>query len=590
MSHRAFEPRPARARGLAHRALQFIQPHSTSVAGVISVALVLSALGATEPMIMKRLFDALGGREQNGLLRALGALCAIELARSVLTAVASRLTWRVRLGVDHGIRERILETLTTASTDYHQAEGVGATMNKVNQSTTAFVAAFVDVAFSVVPSLVYLGLSIFAMWRMEWRLAAVVLAFAPLPAIVGAYASGQQRAREQWLMAHWTRVYSRLNEVLAGIRTVKLFAMERAERSRFLEGQRAGNEVVLDGVRADATNGAVRSLAAGIAKLTAIGVGGVLVLRGEITLGVLVAFLGYLSGLFGPVQGLTNTYLVVRKGTVALETIVGMLDAEQDVQDLPGAETLSTLRGDLHFRDVTFAYKGAAPLMSGFHLHVRPGETVALVGPSGSGKTTLMNLLLRLHPIESGSICVDDRDIRGLSAESLRRQIALVSQDIHLFNDTVRANLAYARPGATDDEIVTAARSADAHDFIMELPSGYDTVIGDRGGRLSGGQRQRLAIARALLKDAPVLVLDEATSALDAMSEAVVQRALDRLREGRTTLIIAHRLSTVVDADRIVLLKDGRVLAEGRHERLVDECDYYASLVRTSTNGLLQVA
>jgi ABC-type multidrug transport system fused ATPase/permease subunit len=221
---------------------------------------------------------------------------------------------------------------------------------------------------------------------------------------------------------------------------------------------------------------------------------------------------------------------------------------------------------------------------------VQPGETVALVGPSGSGKTTLVHLLLRLHAIQSGSICVDDRDIRALTGESLRRQIALVSQDIHLFNDTVRANLAYARVGVDDEEIVAAAKSADAHDFIMSLPLGYDTVIGDRGGRLSGGQRQRLAIARALLKDAPVLVLDEATSALDAMSESIVQDALARLRAGRTTIIIAHRLSTVVDADRIVLLRDGAVLAEGRHDELVRDCSYYAALVHASTNGLLQVA
>jgi ABC-type multidrug transport system fused ATPase/permease subunit len=201
-----------------------------------------------------------------------------------------------------------------------------------------------------------------------------------------------------------------------------------------------------------------------------------------------------------------------------------------------------------------------------------------------------MNLLLRLHPLQSGSIALDGRDIRSYTARSLRRQIAFVSQDIHLFNDTVRANIAYAVPNATDAMIEDAARSADAHEFIMSLPNGYDTVIGDRGGRLSGGQRQRLALARALLKDAPVLVLDEATSALDAMSESVVQDALARLRSDRTTFVVAHRLSTVVDADRIVVLKDGVLLAQGRHDELLRDCSYYASLVGASTDGLLQVA
>jgi ATP-binding cassette subfamily B protein len=569
------------------RAWQFVAPFRGQVAGVVALALVVAALGAAEPLVMRRLFDSLGGGARGPLLAALGVLAAIELARAAIGVASTELTWRVRLGVDLVLRERILEKLTTASVDYHQAEGVGGTTTKVNQSTAAFVAAFAEVAFTILPSAAYLVLSLVAMWRMEWRLALLVLAFAPLPALVGALAAREQTARERRLMVHWTRVYSRLNEVLAGIRTVKLFAMEGAERRRFLDGQRRGNAIVLGGVRTDAWNGAARGIAAAVARLVAIAAGGYLVMQGALTIGALVAFLAYLGGLFGPVQGLTNSYQTMRKGAVALEVIFGILDAEQDVRDQPGARPIAAARGELHFHDVTFAYKGAPPLVSAFSLHARPGETVAIVGPSGSGKTTLMNLLLRLHPLEQGSISVDGKDIRTLTAESLRRQIAFVSQDIHLFNDTVRANIAYGRPDATEAEVVAAARSADAHLFIEELPEGYDSVIGDRGGRLSGGQRQRIAIARALLKDAPVLVLDEATSALDAVSESVVQRALARLRAGRTTIVIAHRLSTVVDADRIVLLKDGGVLAEGRHDELLGACEYYASLVHASTNGLL---
>jgi ATP-binding cassette subfamily B protein len=578
------------SRHSALRALSFISPFKGRILGIIGLALFVATLGAADPLVMKYFFDALSGHDTRTLLTALAALLGLEVLRAIVGALSSSRIWAVRLDADLALRERVLEKLTTASVDYHRAEGVGGTTNKVNQSVAAFVGAFADVAFGVVPSILYLVLSVVAMWRMEWRLALVVLAFAPLPALVGAWAARQQTARERWLMEHWTRVYSRLNEVLAGIRTVKLFSMERVERNRFLDGQRQGSAVVLEGVRADASNGALRSLAAALARITAVGVGGYMVMHGDITVGALVAFLGYLGGLFTPVQGLTTTYQTVRKGAVAIETIFGILDAEQDVPDLPGAEPAGDLRGDLAFRNVGFAYKDAPPLVTGFDLHVHPGETVAIVGPSGSGKTTLMSLLLRLYPIQSGSITVDGRDIRSFTAESLRRQIALVSQDIHLFNDTVRANIAYAHPDATEAEVIAAARSADAHDFIMELPNGYETVIGDRGGRLSGGQRQRIAIARALLKDAPILVLDEATSALDAVSESVVQGALGRLRDGRTTIVIAHRLSTVVDADRIVLLKDGRVLSQGRHHELIRECEYYARLVSASTNGLLQVA
>jgi ATP-binding cassette subfamily B protein len=575
---------------LAWRSLEFLAPYKLAVAGIVAITLVLAILGAADPMAMKVVVDALGHADRDALLGAIAALAAIEIGRASLGALSSSLTWRVRVDVDYTLRERILAKLTTASVDYHQAEGVGGLTQKVNQSIAAFVAAFAEVAFSVLPAIVYLAISMVAMWRMDWRLALVVIAFTPLPALIGARAARAQTQRERRLMERWTRLYSRLNEVLAGIRTVKLFAMEDAERRRFLDGQREGNAIVLDGVRADSRNGAFRSLAASLARLAAIGFGGWLVLRGEITIGSLVAFLGYVTGLFGPVQGLTTTYQTLRKATVALEAIFGILDAEQEVQDLPGAVPARTLRGDIRFRDVTFAYAGAKPLVTDFNLHARPGETVALVGPSGSGKTTLTSLLLRLHGLQSGNILVDGRDVRSFSAQSLRRQIALVSQDIHLFNDTVRANIAYARPDATDEEVKRAARNADAHDFIMSLPDGYDSIIGDRGGRLSGGQRQRIAIARALLKDASVLVLDEATSALDTVSESAVQDALARLREGKTTLVIAHRLSTVVDADRIVVLKDGRVLAEGRHEELMHGCAYYASLVGASTDGLLQVA
>jgi ATP-binding cassette subfamily B protein len=588
MQQSVLSARPERR--LAWRSLEFIAPYKFLVAGIVALALLLSVLGAADPLVLKYLFDSLARGERTPLLIALATLLGIEIARAVIGGHNSVLTWRVRLGVDYTLRERVLASLTSATVDYHQAEGVGGTTNKINQSIAAFVAAFVEVAFNVLPSLTYLAISIVAMLKMEWRLAIAVLVFTPLPALIGGWAAAEQTNRERRLMERWTKLYSRLNEVLAGIRTVKLFAVEDAERRRFLDGQRDGNAIVLRGVVLDSRNGAVRGLAASLARLTAIGLGGWFVLTGRITLGALVAFLGYIGGLFAPVQGLTTTYQTLRKAQVALETIVGILDADKELADLPGAEEAESLVGDIRFHNVSFAYPGSPSVLSGFNLHVRAGETVAIVGPSGSGKTTLMNLLLRLHPLQSGSIAVDGRDIRAYTSQSLRRQIAFVSQDIHLFNDTVHGNIAYANAAASRGDVEAVARSADAHEFIMQLPDGYDTVIGDRGGRLSGGQRQRLALARALLKDASVLVLDEATSALDAVSESTVQNALARLRHGRTTLVVAHRLSTVVDADRIIVLKDGELLAQGTHDELLHSCAYYAALVGASTDGLLRVA
>jgi ATP-binding cassette subfamily B protein len=577
---------PAAVR-LAIRSREFVRGFRHQIVGVILVALVLAALGAADPLVMKRLFDALGQQRHGVLFSAVGALLLLEIGRAVLNRALQVLSWRVRTGVDLQMRDRVVAKLTVLPLDYHAAHGVGGTMNKLNQSVASFVAAFGDLTFSVLPSLVYLVLSIVAMWRMDWHLAIVVLAFTPVPALIGAWAAREQTTRERALLERWTALYSRLNEVLAGIRTVKVFSMERAEHHRFLDGQRAGNAIVLRGVRTDSTMDALRSFAAALARISAIAVGGYLILRGEITVGALVAFLGYVNGLFGPVQGLTNVYQTLRKATVALETVYEIIDADEIVADEPDAVDVARVAGEIRFQGVRFAHADGGPLFEELNLHVRPGETVALVGPSGGGKSTLVSLLLRLYPTSAGAITVDGQDVRSITAASLRRQIGYVGQDIHLFNDSVAANIAFGSPEATAEDIEVAARCANAHDFIRQLPDGYATVIGERGSRLSGGQRQRLAIARAILKNAPILVLDEATSALDNVAEAAVQDALEHLREGRTTIIIAHRLSTVLGADRILVVKDGQILAEGRHAELLATSDYYAELVGAAGDGLL---
>jgi ATP-binding cassette subfamily B protein len=314
-----------------------------------------------------------------------------------------------------------------------------------------------------------------------------------------------------------------------------------------------------------------------------------LILKGESTLGTLVAFLGYVGGLFGPVQGLTGIYQTIQRAYVSLDEIFSILDFQEHLGDAPDAQEITKVTGEVVFENLKFSYeRNGRPILDGINLSVTPGETLAIVGPSGAGKTTLMALLMRFYDPTEGAIRLDGKDLRKLKQKSLRRNIGVVLQDPLLFNDTIRNNIAYGRPNASMAEVEASARAANAHDFIMRLPEGYETMVGERGSRLSVGERQRVTIARALVKDPPLIVLDEATSSLDAESEALVQDALSRLMKNRTTFVIAHRLSTVIDANRIIVLKDGLIAEQGSHAQLMARDGYYASLVKRQTRGLIR--
>ncbi|HEV8455270.1 MAG TPA: ABC transporter ATP-binding protein [Gemmatimonadales bacterium] len=574
---------------LTLRSLEFVRPYRRTLIAVTCLALFLAALSAIDPLVMKYLFDQLGaGTGLSKFSLAIAALVILEITRAGLQAWLGVLSWDVRLGVDYTVRERVMGKLNSLPMSFHQEETIGATMNRINAGINGCVTAFCDTAFNLLPTLLYLVLSVTAMLRMEWHLAIAVIVFAPVPALIGAWAAPEQEQRERRLVERWNSIYGRFNEVLAGMMTVKGFAMEEEEKRRFLAGVREGNVVVRRGVRTDNYTGTLRSLAATAARLAALALGGYVVYRGEMTLGTLVAFLGYIGGLFGPVQGLTNTYQTLRRATVSLEAIFNILDADDVVADTPGAADLRPLRGEVEFRTVSFGYQAGSSVLKNINLTVRAGETIALIGPSGSGKTTMATLLQRFYRVTEGAITIDGVDIRDMTQHSLRSQIGVVFQDAHLFNDTVRANIAYGRPDASQEEVEMAARAAQAHGFIADLPEGYDTIVRERGSRLSGGERQRIAIARALLKNPPILILDEATSALDVESEHLIQRALKALLHGRTAFVIAHRLSTVRNADRIVVIKDGEIAEAGNHNELLAQGGYYASLLNKQTTGFFE--
>lgn len=571
------------------RAASFARPYRGAIGVILALTLLVGAASALEPLLLGLVFDALSPGRGRDLAGWILALAGLELAREALNGVNNWLTWRTRIGIQQDLLDATVGRLQRLPLRYHRDHGVGRVMTRVDRGIQGFVAAIGELAFNAFPAVVYLVTSIVVMVQLDPRLTLVVLAFVPLPAVVGVLAAPEQTRRERDLLERWSRIYSRFNEVLQGIVTVRSFGMEDAERRRFMREVEATNDVVVRGVGTDSRVGVLRNALVAGARLAAVGTGALFVLRGEITAGTVLTFTGYVAGLFGPVQGLTGIYQNVRKASVSLDAVFDILDVPEDPADRPDAHAPRRVRGRVRFEGVHFRYDRDDPreALRGVDLDVRAGERVALVGPSGSGKTTLVSLLQRLYDPTEGRILLDGEDLRALDQRALRRQIGVVLQDGVLFNDTVRANIAYGRPDADIDEIVAAARAAHADAFVRQLPQGYDTVLGERGNLLSVGQRQRIAIARALLKDPPLLVLDEATSALDAESEAQVQEALDRLLEGRTSFTIAHRLATVVRSDRILVVRGGRIVEEGTHAELVRRGGYYAGLVRRQVEGLI---
>jgi ATP-binding cassette subfamily B protein len=580
------ETQPSRLR----RALHFAFPYRKAVLVIFAITLVIATLGAADPLILKYIFDELGaGHGIRPLLIGVAWLTGIGLAREAGTGVSNWLTWHTRLGLHHALLDATVSRLHRMPLSFHRSEGVGAIMTKLDRSIQGFIAAVTQILFNVFPAILYLAISVFVMIRLDWRLALLVTAFAPLPAVIAAFATPEQIERERELLDSWSKIYSRFNEVLSGIVTVRSFSMEEIEKQRFLNSVGEANHIVAKGVAVDSAFTSATNVVIMLARIAAIALGGWFVLKGEITTGTLIAFLGYISGLFGPVQGLSGIYQTVQKATVSLDEIFRILDVQEHLGDSVHALELKSIRGEVSFDNVKFTYEQSSrPVLNGITLNVRAGETVALVGPSGAGKTTLLALLMRFYDPQEGVVRLDGHDVRDLKQRSLRRNIGVVLQDPLLFNDTVRNNIAYGRPEASMAQIENAARQANAHEFISHLPDKYETLVGERGSRLSVGERQRITIARALIKNPAILMLDEATSALDAETEALVQEALERLMHGRTTLVIAHRLATVVHANRIIALKNGKLVEEGTHSDLLRRGGYYAELVHKQTRGLIR--
>ena len=573
-------PAPSHQSGEIYlRLLGFVRPYR-KVFGIAILGMAATAM--TEPLfpaLMKRLLDAGFVASNSGELYLLPlAMVAIFVVRGILTYLTSySLAWVTnRLVMD--LRQQMFGRLLGLPTRYFDDQSAGALISKVTYDVGNVTAAATTVLTVLVrDSLTILGLLAFMLY-FNWKLTLIAVAVGPL--IVGVVKTFGKRLRAasrrgysaMGLIAHI------LEEAVGAHKVVKVFGGQRYEAKRFAESSNEFRRAAMRESMAASATVPLTQVAAATALAIIIYVALLQSSQSHITVGGFVSFVTAMLLLLAPLKRLTDVNAPLQRGLAAAESIFSLLD--QTPEDDRGTRTLARAKGGIAFDNVSFSYDGASkPALQGVSLDIRPGQTVALVGPSGSGKSTLAALIPRFYSPDSGRITIDGEDIQDLTLASLRRNIALVSQEVVLFNDTVAANIAYgASAGATEAEIIAAARAANAWEFICQMPQGLATTVGENGVKLSGGQRQRLAIARAFLKNAPILILDEATSALDSESERQIQTALDTLMQGRTTLVIAHRLSTIEGADRIVVLVHGQVAEAGRHAELLAQAGTYSRL------------
>lgn len=548
--------------------------------------LVVIAINLAIPFIFGRLLGTLLHRGRQAELNLLaGGVVVLVLIKGAFSYARHYLMAFTGQRVVVRLRNQLYEQLQRMSLSFHESHRTGELLARITNDVGLIQASISSGLADLLYQSLYLAGVLAALFYLHWRLALLTLTIFPLAAFVVARAGERIRGvsrRVQEKVADLTAV---LHENLAGIRVIKAFTMEEREAARFAGENEASFRAVMRSEQALAALGPLIEQIFTVALALVIWYGGAEVIKGRLEASELLTFFTLIAMAGSPLTALTNTFSGFQQALTASERVFQVLDAEPDIKDAPEATALPRLSGRVEFRDVTFAYREGQPVLSHVNLDVQPGEVVALVGPSGAGKTSLVNLIPRFYDPTEGQILVDGHDLRTVTAASLRSQIGLVPQETLLFSVSIRENIAYGRPGATEEEIVAAAKAANAHDFITALPNGYDTLVGERGATLSGGQRQRIAIARAILRDPRILILDEATSALDTESERLIQEALERLMKGRTTFVIAHRLSTIQNAHRIVVLAEGEIREQGTHQELLLRGGLYRRLYEQQVHG-----
>tara|TARA_A100001037_G_scaffold13446_1_gene12443 strand:+ start:1940 stop:3754 length:1815 start_codon:yes stop_codon:yes gene_type:complete len=571
---------PATTKSLVTRLVnEYVRPHRGRLIMAVLCMAIVAGTTAANAYLMKPVFDDIFIlRDKNMLFLIPMAILCIAVIKGTATYVQSVLMSYVGQQIVATIQREMFSHLMWADIAYFQKTATGKLISRFNNDANMLRAAVSNVLVGIAKDTLTLIFLLGLLLYHDWALA--LIAFIIFPTAVYPIVKIGQRMRKvsdntQVQMGELTTV---LDETFRGARHVRAYSMEKYEIDRASGIIETIFRLVQKAARVRSATHPIMESLGGVAIAIIIFYGGSQVIVGATTPGTFASFIAALLMAYPAMKNLANLNANLQEGLAAAQRVFTLIDTSPTIQDKKGARKLENIRGNVKFENVSFSYENNRLALSDINIDIPAGSTVALVGPSGAGKSTILNLIPRFYDCDKGCVLIDDENISNVAISSLRANIALVSQDITLFDDTIRSNIAYGKPNAPDDEIVNAATAAEAHEFITNLPDGYHTHVGGRGLKLSGGQRQRIAIARAMLKNAPILLLDEATSALDTETERQVQSALENLTKGRTTIVIAHRLSTVTSADIIFVMNSGKIIEKGTHAELMEQGNSYARL------------
>ncbi len=573
-------------RGTARRLMGYMRHYKGTLVGVVGLVVVSTGLEVAGPYLMGRAIDEyIVDNDLLGLFQITLLMAGVYVALALTTWLQTFVMARVSQNAVRDLRQDLFNHLQVLPLRFFDRRASGDLMSRVTNDVDNISSVLSESVTQLINSvLTLLGVSAMMLW-MDWPLALISLLTFPLMAsLTGQVAKRARRGfREQ--QEALGALNGMVEETIAAEQVVKAYGREQASIEAF---EKFNNRLKYAGTRAQFFGTLMPPLTFFVNNMGLVIVafaGGYMAVQGDVTIGVIAAFISYVRQFGRPLGQVANLYNSIQSALAGAERVFETIDEFPEAPDISDAVALERVRGDVIFDRVCFGYEKDVPVLKEVSLHARPGEKIALVGPTGAGKTTIVNLLTRFYDIDSGAICIDGHDIREVKREALRRQLGIVLQDTFLLSDTVRENILYGRLNASDEEVVDAARLANADPFIHRLPQGYDTVLSERGGNLSQGQRQMLAIARAALADPSILILDEATSSVDTRTEMRIQQALLRLMEGRTSFIIAHRLSTIRNVDEILVIDDGQIIERGSHRTLLEAEGFYHNLYMSQFKG-----